>query len=271
MATKRMMHEYLQDGQQVRHIEKLKKTIWEGVYDKKKDVIKTAHGSRCYSSLTAFAVAHYKAERPERSPSANGWKECESMCKATHTWKKLQKKKTLAEIIQNLQLKIADFEKRELLCGIKTQYQKQEKLDETETETETETENELQMDLEDEVKTRYSISEVMKMSDKKLIKVFKKITGTNSLPCAHCHCQTVELERFVDNIRKCCQNKKNNGLYASIKISKTCDYQTSLTTKRNVYYRTIKTISVPDDVLRFKEENKHLFEQERRVKIVRTK
>ena len=36
MASKRMMHEYLQDGQQVRHIEKLKKTTWEGVYDKKK-------------------------------------------------------------------------------------------------------------------------------------------------------------------------------------------------------------------------------------------
>jgi hypothetical protein len=267
MATKRMMHEYLQDGQQVRHIEKLKKTTWEGVYDKKKDVIKTAHGSRCYSSLTAFAVAHYKAERPERSPSANGWKECESLCKTTNTWKKFQKKKTLAEIIQNLQLKIVDFEKLELVCGIKTQDQKQEKVDEKETETE----NELQMDLEDEVKTHYSISEVTKMSDKKLINVFKKITGTNSLPCTHCHCQTVELERFVDNIRKCCQKTKYDGLNASIKISKTCDYQTSLTTKRNVYYRTLKTISDTDDVLRFKEENKHLFEQKRRVKIVRTK
>jgi len=46
---------------------------------------------------------------------------------------------------------------------------------------------------------------------------------------------------------------------------------TSLTTKRNVYYRTLKTISDPDIVLKFKEESKHLFEQERRVKIVRTK
>lgn len=258
MASKRMMHEYLQDGQQVRHIEKLKKTTWEGVYDKKKDVIKTAHGNRCYSSLTAFAVAHYKAERPERSPSANGWKECESLCKTTNTWNKLQKKKTLAEIIQNLQLKIADFEKRELLCGIKTQSQNQE--------------NELQMDLEDEeVKTHYSISEVMEMSDKKLIKVFKKITGANSLPCAHCHCQTVELERFVDNIRKCCQNKKNNGLCASIKISKTCDYMTSLNTKRSVYYGLLKNTSDPEKILKIKEENKHLFGKQRRVKIIRTK
>jgi hypothetical protein len=271
MATKRMMHEYLQDGQQVRHIEKLTKTTWEGVYDKKKDVIKTAHGSRCYSSLTAFAVAHYIAERPERSPSANGWKECESMCKATHTWKKLQKKKTLAEIIQNLQLKIADFEKRELLLyGVQTQDQTQ---DQTQGYVdEKEIKDELQTDLGDEeVKTHYSISEVMEMSDKRLIKVFKKITGVTSLPCMHCHCETVELERFVDNIRKCCQKTKYDGLHASIKISKTCDYMTALTTKRNVYYRTLKTISDPDIVLKFKEENKHLFGQERRVKIVRTK
>jgi Fe-S cluster biosynthesis and repair protein YggX len=251
MASKRMMHEYLQDGQQVRHIEKLKKTTWEGVYDKKKDVIKTAHGSRCYSSLTAFAVAHYKAERPERSPSANGWKECESLCKVTNTWNKLQKKQTITEIIQNLQLKIADFEKREFL--------------------QTEIESPMDYFEEEEVKMHYSISEIMEMSNQKLIHVFKKITGTNTLPCAHCHCQTVELERFVDNIRKCCQNKKNNGLCASIKISKTCDYMTSLTTKRSGYYRLLKNTSDPEKILKIKEENKHLFGKQRRVKIIRTK
>jgi hypothetical protein len=279
MEEQRIMSDYLSDGQGVRHIEKKNGNVWEGKYNQ--TLNKIEHDSVLYKSFTAFAVAHYKMARPERTATANGWIECESLCKITNVWTRLKKKKTLQEIIQNLKLKIADFEKREILCGLQQTYENQtyenqtyeNQQDENQTyANQTHTyQGKKEKEIHYEIKDSYSVSEVAEMPNQQLLYVFKKLTGKESLPCSHCHLKTVELDRFVENIRKCCNNKKNLGLTASIQIAKTCDYAATISTKRNAYYRALKNTTDPIEIARIKSENKHLFEQPRRPKIIRIK
>lgn len=69
------MPEKLHNGQIIRHIID-KKYIWKGEYDSVKNVI--VRNSIEYGSPSAFTKAHYKISKPKRTPSSNGWTECES-------------------------------------------------------------------------------------------------------------------------------------------------------------------------------------------------
>jgi len=63
------------DGRRIRH--KINTdNIWIGTYDYSKNRI--VHEGTLYTSLSAFAVAHHKANPGNRKTNAaNGWKECE--------------------------------------------------------------------------------------------------------------------------------------------------------------------------------------------------
>lgn len=63
------------EGQKIRHKARCTQDIWIGIYKENKDAI--IHNEIEYSSLSAFAGAHYKEVRNDRGTSANGWEECE--------------------------------------------------------------------------------------------------------------------------------------------------------------------------------------------------
>ncbi len=67
-------------GQRIRHTIGINKT-WIGTYDSSRNAI-------IYNdtplSIYKFASNHYIAERPDRTPSVNGWKECE--CEVNGVW-----------------------------------------------------------------------------------------------------------------------------------------------------------------------------------------
>lgn len=72
------------DGQLIRHIIGIDK-IWFGTYNLDKNTI--THESEIYSGrspLNKFAAAHYKSERPDRTPFVNAWNECE--CYVNEQW-----------------------------------------------------------------------------------------------------------------------------------------------------------------------------------------
>ncbi len=74
MGKPRDMWRYFVDGQRVRHVIKHKngsKKTWEGIYDSKLECIYV--GDTSFNSLSGMAREHYKLERPERKPNANGW------------------------------------------------------------------------------------------------------------------------------------------------------------------------------------------------------
>ena len=77
------------DGQLISHTITNKPTWW-AIYDANLDVIRmvfdvTRYGSlRNFKSLSGFASAHYKEDKPDRTSSANGWKECK--CKIDENW-----------------------------------------------------------------------------------------------------------------------------------------------------------------------------------------
>jgi superfamily II DNA or RNA helicase len=61
------------DGQEIRH--RIRKNIWTAIY--KNDETAIIHNNVKYYSLSSFSAAHYKAERPDRTTSSNGWFECQ--------------------------------------------------------------------------------------------------------------------------------------------------------------------------------------------------
>ena len=84
----RNMKECFHNNQKVRHIIKLKDSkekedIWEGIYNKEKDIVlynKTEY------TLNKFVKEHYENIRPDRTSSANAWKESEYYCKSSSKW-----------------------------------------------------------------------------------------------------------------------------------------------------------------------------------------
>ena len=85
MGRNRDMWRYFVDGQQIRHVIKYKngsKKTWEGIYDSKLECIYV--GDTSFDSLSRMAKEHYKLERPDRNPNANGWEECD--CEINGKW-----------------------------------------------------------------------------------------------------------------------------------------------------------------------------------------
>jgi hypothetical protein len=73
VRARRDMSKYFKHGQSICHT--IGANNWIGTYDASSN--KIIFGGNKYKSLSGFAEAHYKAERPDRFPNANGWKECE--------------------------------------------------------------------------------------------------------------------------------------------------------------------------------------------------
>lgn len=76
----RDMKECFTDGQRIRHIIGINKTL-VGVYDSSRNEI--ICDNHFYKSLSGFAKSHYIKIRPERV-TVNGWRECE--CEVNGTW-----------------------------------------------------------------------------------------------------------------------------------------------------------------------------------------
>ncbi len=69
------------NGQRIRHTIGINKT-WIGIYDSSKDMI--LYGNDMIKSLHQFVRKHYITERPDRTPNANAWSECE--CEVDGKW-----------------------------------------------------------------------------------------------------------------------------------------------------------------------------------------
>lgn len=69
------------DGQRIRHKGNKTQTTWIGTYDSTKG--KIIYDGNSYT-LNMFVVTHYKTERPDRTPNANAWAECE--CEKDGEW-----------------------------------------------------------------------------------------------------------------------------------------------------------------------------------------
>lgn len=67
--------------QKIRHIEKVSNNIWEGYYDFNKDKIIFENNEY---TMYLFVRNHYIQIRPDRTPEANAWKECE--CLINDNW-----------------------------------------------------------------------------------------------------------------------------------------------------------------------------------------
>ena len=70
------------NGQRIRHNIKIIDDIWVGTYDSSRSGILC--NGELYTSLSAFSVGHYTISRPNRTPSSNGWIECE--CEVDGDW-----------------------------------------------------------------------------------------------------------------------------------------------------------------------------------------
>lgn len=71
-----MMREIFIDGQRIRHT--IGDNTWTGTYNSQRNVI--IYNNTPYETLSGFAKAHYRVERPDRRcPNSNGWIECKCM------------------------------------------------------------------------------------------------------------------------------------------------------------------------------------------------
>jgi len=121
---------------------------------------------------------------------------------------------------------------------------------------------------EEELKMNYTVSEVEKMTDDKLLYNFSKVTKLMHLSCKHCHYDKVELISFVKVIRKWIAKKQNNGLHKEMSVPKTCDHQSFANLRRQPYYTKIKNAISEEHADLLKAENRDLFVTKRK-KIVR--
>ena len=69
-------------GQRLRHVIGITKILY-AKYDASKNAIISEDG-RIFRSLSEFSGSHYESERPDRSSSSNGWRECE--CETDDGW-----------------------------------------------------------------------------------------------------------------------------------------------------------------------------------------
>jgi len=76
----RDMRKCFKHGQRIRHTIGSTNT-WTGIYDSSKNGI-LYYGK--FLTLHAFAMSHYKSERPDRTSNVNAWKECE--CEVNGEW-----------------------------------------------------------------------------------------------------------------------------------------------------------------------------------------
>ena len=115
---------------------------------------------------------------------------------------------------------------------------------------------------------QYTKYQVEMMTDEELIHAFMEVTGKTTLPCKHCHYKFVELDQFVESIRRRCYKRKVNGLYASIELPKTCDFQAAAGLTQGVYYRAryraIKNGSSKEELTRLREKFSGAFPEKRR-------
>jgi len=88
----------------------------------------------------------------------------------------------------------------------------------------------------------YSKEEVAIMTDAEVLSAFIGVTGQETVACTHCHKTDCPLEKFVIAIRRRCEKK---GIFAEMKLPKTCDNQLLRNDKRNkvankIYYKIKK-------------------------------
>jgi len=114
----------------------------------------------------------------------------------------------------------------------------------------------------------YTKQQVQMMNDDELIHAFIQVTGKTTLACKHCHYKYVELERFVESIRRRCYKNTTNGLRSTMMLPKTCDFQAASGLVQGAYYRkyyrAIKNGASEDTLARLKEDYKHAFPEKRR-------
>ena len=91
------------------------------------------------------------------------------------------------------------------------------------------------------------------MADAELLSAFISVTGQETVACTHCHKTNMPLEKFLVAIRRRCEKK---GIFAEMKLPKTCDNQLLRNDKRNKianqYYYKIKRAETEDDKAQLK-------------------
>ena len=103
----------------------------------------------------------------------------------------------------------------------------------------------------------YSKEEVAIMTDAELLSAFTGITGEDTATCSHCHRTDGPLEKFIIAIRRRCEKK---GIFAEMKLPKTCDRALQRNEKRNkianTYYYRIKKAETEEEKVKIRLELK---------------
>jgi hypothetical protein len=103
----------------------------------------------------------------------------------------------------------------------------------------------------------YTKEEVAAMADAELLSAFISVTGQETVACTHCHKTDMSLDKFVVAIRRRCEKK---GIFADMKLPKTCDNQLLRNDKRNKianpYYYKMKKAETEEEKAQIKAQLK---------------
>jgi len=103
----------------------------------------------------------------------------------------------------------------------------------------------------------YTKEEIAIMTDAEVLCAFTQVTGNETIACTHCHKTDCLLEKFTVAIRRRCEKK---GLFAEMKLPKTCDNQLLRGDKRNKlankFYYKIKKAETEEEKEQIRNELK---------------